>query len=229
MPPISKTEFRRLIGRPALEIGPFDCPFLEGDSVEYCDILDQAALRVRAVEHGRDPNGCPYIHHVGNLADIKRSFGSVFSCHAIEHQPDLIAHLNDVSRLLDKGGAYFLVIPDKRYCFDHFLAETTMVDIQAGVSRSRPTEKAVRDGNLQAAHNRAILHWLGIHGQPTPDYDRLDRESQAFERGEYVDVHQWMFTPSSFKTLMEDLGIFNVTVYDTAFASQEFMAVLRKH
>lgn len=229
LPPLSREAFYRLIGRPALEIGPFDCPALTGDGIEYCDILDQKALRARAVEHGRNPDGCPYIHHVGSLTDITRRFRAIFSSHSIEHQPDLIAHLEEIDRLLEPGGAYFVIIPDKRYCFDHFLQTTTLSEVQSGVGRLRPTEKAVRDHSLQTGHNRAILHWLGIHGQPTPDHNRFDRESKAFARGEYVDVHQWMFTPASFKKLMEEIGLFKATVYDTAFGSLEFMAVLHRN
>lgn len=228
LPPVSRAAFSRLVERPALEIGPFDCPVLTGDHVEYCDILDQDGLRARAVEHGRNPDGCPYIHHVGSLSGIDRRFRAVFSSHAIEHQPDLIAHLEEVDRLLEPGGAYFLIIPDKRYCFDHFLPATTLSEVRAAIGRSRPTKKAVREHSLRTGHNRAILHWLGVHGKPTPDHDRFTREMKAFESGEYVDVHQWMFTPASFEQLMDGLGLFEATVYDTAFGSLEFMAVLRR-
>ena len=227
LPPISRDAFRSLIEGEALELGPFDCPFITGPQVHYYDILDQDELRVRAVEHSRNPDGCPIIHYTGDLGAIDRTFEAVFSSHVIEHAPDLIRHLKDVARLLADGGAYYLLVPDKRYCFDHFLPSTIVDQIRDAQGRERPTIESVVNHLTRRTHNRAMLHWLGFHGKPVEEPDAPEELNRA-EQGEYLDVHQWAFTPSSFRELMEELGIFrDVTVYDTAFGDLEFMAILR--
>ena len=224
--PLSRSRLRTLIPLPALEVGPFDAPFLQGPSVKYFDILDQQQLRERAVRERRNPDGCPFIHFTGRLADIPQRFQAVFSAHTVEHTPDLIGHLRDVANLLRPGGSYFLIVPDKRYCFDHFLPESTLAQVLVGQGRLRPTLDAVRDHLTCSAHNIAPLHWLGIHGKPGP-IERAERELAEAERGQYVDVHQWLFTPASFLSIVSKLGIFKrVEVHDTAFGELEFVAIL---
>src|SRR4249919_1725326 len=112
------------LDKPVLEIGPFDRPWLSGSNVRYFDVLPQEQLRTRAAtEFGRIPKNCPHIHYVsptGDLSIVDAEFGAVFSSHCIEHQPDVIRHLREVERLLRPGGLYYLIVPDKRFCFDHF-------------------------------------------------------------------------------------------------------------
>ena len=227
LPPISRDAFRSLIQGEALELGPFDCPFISGPHVSYYDILDQDQLRVRAVEHSRNPDGCPVIHYTGDLGAIDRTFDAVFSSHVIEHAPDLIGHLKDVAALLADGGAYYLLIPDKRFCFDHFLPPTPADKVYTAQGRDRPSIESVANHLTRRTHNRAMLHWLGFHGRPSEEPGAFEEMERA-RRGEYIDVHQWAFTPSSFGGLMENLGIFkDVTIYDTAFGDLEFMAILK--
>lgn len=225
LPPVSREQFRRMIPAPALEIGPFDEPFLP--NAEYFDILDQEGLKKRAVVEGRNPEGCPFIHHTGSLQAIKTRFKSVFSSHTIEHVPDLIAHLQEVSALLESGGAYYLIIPDKRYCFDHYLPESSFADVLAGRGRSKPTDQAIRDHRVNVTHNVSPLHWVGFHGRKIDDRAAAHRDVAAWEAGEYIDVHQWQFTPRTFRGIMGQLpNIEGVAVFDTAFGSMEFMAIL---
>ena len=61
-----------------------------------------------------------------------------------------------------------------------------------------------------------------------------DSECEKAERGEYVDVHAWMFTPRSFLDLMKRLADEGLTplaaelVTTTQFGRQEFFAKLTK-
>jgi SAM-dependent methyltransferase len=65
-----------------------------------------------------------YQHDQADLASIplKNHFQLIMSSHALEHQPDLVRHLQKVSRLLRKGGYYLAFVPNKRFCFDHYKA-----------------------------------------------------------------------------------------------------------
>ena len=101
-----------------LEIGPFCNPAVKGENVRYFDVLAQRDLISRAKQIGLPCDECPHINYVSPLADLSivyEKFDFVVACHSLEHQPDLIRHLTDVERILNARGAYFIVVPDKRY------------------------------------------------------------------------------------------------------------------
>ena len=83
--------------------------------------MDIKELKLRAKRHKHhigDITKIDYVSSDGNLNIIKDKFDYVLSSHCVEHQPDLILHFKNVEKLLKKQGYYFLIIPDKRYCFD---------------------------------------------------------------------------------------------------------------
>ncbi|WP_419825243.1 hypothetical protein [Sphingomonas sp.] len=227
-------------GRPALEIGPFCNPLLTGEQVHYSDVLDADGLRARAAEIGIGPARCPErIHHVGGLGDVAERFDAVLSSHAIEHQPDLVRHLEDVAALLDPGGRYFLIVPDRRYCLDHYLPDSSLADILAAYQEERtrhPAASVVEHAAL-TTHNDCVRHWRGDHGaiDPAEQARRAGRALHEYRsaEGRYVDVHSWQFTPASFATLIAALGEAGLCafeaerVYDTPRDRNEFCAVLR--
>lgn len=243
---INRYDFIRTVpDRQVLEIGPFGRPALAGGGVQYFDVLDADALRARAADpsHHMDAAQVPaLIHHVsptGDLGVIGRTFDAVFSSHVVEHQPDLVAHLRSVSALLEDGGSYYLIVPDKRYCFDHFLPVSTMGNVlEAHAERRRVhTRQSVLDHWTGKAHNNPLQHWLGRHGSVRVGSEELslaEAEARRADEGVYIDVHAWMFTPDGFRRIMLDLaergmiGLKPVLVTDTGFGDIEFFAVLQK-
>lgn len=227
-------------GRSVLEIGPFCQPLLRGANIAYLDVLDAAQLRARAIEIGVDPAGCPaHIDYVGGLEQVRRRFDAVVSSHAIEHQPDLIHHLQQIERILQPDGLFCLIVPDKRYCFDHYIAESTIADVIEAhrEQRRRHGLASVIEHVALTTHNDSHRHWAGDHG-PAFQADRVARVEKAiadhdFNPGRYIDVHAWYFTPDSFRTTIETLsglgliGLELAGVYDTARGRNEFCAVLR--
>ena len=230
------------VDKPVLEIGPFDRPWLSGPEVRYFDVLSQEGLKARAAtEPRRRPSRCPFIHYVsptGDLSIVDAQFSAVFSSHCIEHQPDLIRHLREVGRLLLPGGHYYLIVPDKRFCFDHFIPETQIEDITAAKGRTHHTERKIEEHALALTHNNNVLHWLGIHGRASPDDPTARARHEDFMKrsrsGEYVDVHAWQFTPGQFRDRMQklfgdgEIPLEPERVHNTGFAKIEFMAVLTK-
>jgi SAM-dependent methyltransferase len=230
----------------ALEIGPFGNPQLAGAHVRYADILSTEELRLRALDHGVDPSKCPPIHYV--LADtplerITDRFRSVFSCHCIEHQPDLIGHLQAVANLLKDGNNYYVIVPDKRYCFDHYQPESTIAEVLAAYEerRQRHTLRAWLAACTLVTHNDSSRHWKGEHGSRAMDQagsaavrSALDEFRAASARGAYLDCHAWQFTPASFRDIIQlirKLGLSSfeaVTVCETLRSRNEFCAILRK-
>lgn len=229
--------------RPMLEIGPLDRPMVTGDGVAYFDIHDAQALTEKARRAGRDgtPPQIDFVSPNGDLSIVDRTFRAVCSAHCLEHQPNLIGHLNAVARILDDGGYYFLALPDKRYCFDHFRPASTVADaLDAHLQRRTVHSVAtiVASAGL-STHNQVRRHWDGDHEDPGYRDRRAKRVRGALKKlraakGGYIDAHAWCFTPQSFRDLVDLLyaagqsGLEPVRVYDTPRPRVEFMAILQK-
>jgi SAM-dependent methyltransferase len=228
-----------------LEIGPFDQPIMRGKHVKYFDIMGQEALIDRARECGRNQDGCPPIDYVSDRGDLSvitdEKFEFVLSSHCIEHQPDLIRHLNQVFEVLRPGGKYFLIVPDKRFIFDYYLPLTRVSEVLAAHMEAREVHTAISviAHYAETTHNSPMRHWLGLHRPPRPAPAYLDRLREALKiattgQDNYIDVHTWFFTPTNFHTTVQTLsrgGFIGFTVervYGTPFGSNEFFAVLKR-
>jgi len=224
-----------------LEIGPFDCPFLKGERVRYFDLMDRNGLASRAAQLGRrgEPPEIDYVSPSGDLKIVGDSlFDVVFSAHVVEHQPDLIHHFNEVARILRHGGIYVAIIPDKRYCFDHYIRESTIADVlDAHAMRARAHRlKSVIEHRALTCHNDSSRHWAGDHGAQRVCVDSARGAIREYEaaQGGYVDVHAWQFQPVQFRELTEQLVQLGVSslrpirVYGTVRNQLEFIAVLQR-
>ena len=224
-----------------LEIGPFFNPVCVGENVAYFDIIDQEALRARATEIGYKEaiNRIPYIDYVSPIGDlniIHKKFDAVISCHAIEHQLDLIAHLQSVSKMLTDGGLYYMIIPDKRYCFDHYMAESTIAEVLSNYYDKKQTHslKSVIEHRALTTHNSAMMHWNNSHGNPENVENRIQNAIKEYEHaeGKHIDVHAWYFTPYSISKIISMLNKMNYIdlavnkIIPTTYGNLEFYVVL---
>lgn len=197
-----------------LEIGVFDSPsveFLRDETrtIHYADWLDKESLRSRAaLIAGRHPDNVPDIHYLlsQGYSQITERYDAVVSHHCIEHQPNLIQHLTDVHSILNPGGWYLFSVPDKRRCFDHFIPESTIVDVLEAfyIQRAKPALKSVIEHRCFTRH---------VYSATTDPYISssaelrtcLDNALQEYTSRDYVDVHCWQFTPYGFKRLYGQL------------------------
>jgi len=223
-----------------LEIGPFAQPCCHGRNVKYFDVQDKAGLVERAKKHKElKPKKIPEIDFVspdGDLSIVDAKFDIVFSSHCIEHQPDLIRHLKQVENILADHGRYFVIVPDKRYCFDHYLPESTIAEVlQAHVEqRTRHTLANVIAHYALTTHNEPARHWRSDNGEPPTDVERIRNAIDIYEKanGSYIDVHALFFTPQSFKNIIALLNKLGHTklkparVYNTPVEWNEFCAIL---
>ena len=224
----------------ALEIGPFNNPCVQGPNVRYFDTLSTDGLRRRATEIGIDQTRIPEIHYVdpnGDLSIVKEQFDYCVSSHAIEHQPDLVRHLVAVSNLLAPGGRYMLAVPDRRYTFDHFIKDSNIAEVVEAHQQRRTvhTLQSVIEHRALTTHNDPALHWQGEHGTSEIDPSRVLSAVEEFEKTEgYLDVHAWLFTPKSFRLVIDalsSLGLIAMTIeriFPTLRGSNEFYSVLRQ-
>jgi SAM-dependent methyltransferase len=237
--------------RSLLEIGPFCTPAFRAPAhqVAYLDAFTTDELREQARGMAwADPARVPEIDFVWKGEKyrelIGREFDVVFSSHNVEHQPCLVTHLAEVASVLRPDGRFLLAIPDKRYCFDHFLPESTITDVlDAFLSERRDhAAKNVVQGRLMHTHNEARRHWQGDHGDDPRARAADDGLAASVRqviaeyrsRTGYLDAHAWQFTPASLRHLARVLaraGLVNLTVervYETLNGSNEFYAVLAR-
>lgn len=230
-------------GGEVLEIGPLNRPLINGEFMRYFDILSTSELRSRAASEGLDSNSVPEIHYWhpnGSLVEVPDRFRNIVSSHCLEHQPDLIRHLNEVSNLLiDSQSRYWVIIPDKRYCFDALIPESSVVEIVSASLEMRlaPTLLKVIEHRALTTHNDSIRHWSGDHGENIVDLkQKWERAINEFEsaQGNYIDVHCWQFTPESFVSTIQSLRALHLIefeleeIFSTPSNSLEFCAVLKK-
>jgi hypothetical protein len=242
---VSRQDFIALITKHMriLEIGPFNDPLASGPNVDFADYLDQEALIARAKEIGRDYTRTPSIKYVlsdSGLEKIKEDYDAVVSSHCIEHQPDIVLHIAQVQRLIEaRNGRYFLFIPDKRYSFDRYLAESTIAEvIDAHEDRKKiHSLKSVIEHRALTTHNDPKKHWLenDIRTRHHIDFGKVKTAVAEWRasKGQYIDVHAWYFTPESFKemvSLLNNLDYINLRVerlYPTRSGSLEFWTILK--
>lgn len=226
-----------------LEIGPLNRPLIEGQFMRYFDLLPAIDLRSKARAEGLDPNGVPEIHFFhpnGDLSVINQKFHDVVSAHCVEHQPDLIKHLNQVEILLEnEQSRYWVIIPDKRYCFDALLPVSSLSEIvQASVEKHvKPSIWKVIEHRAMTTHNNSIEHWRGNSGAHGDDLKERWKAAEVefnLAKGKYIDVHCWQFTPNSFASIVSNLynlGMISFQVehiFETPTNDLEFCVVLRK-
>lgn len=225
-----------------LEISPFTSPLVLGATT--CDVYSTEQLRRRAPELDLNPEDVVEVDFVlsldSGLRSIPRKFANVISSHSVEHIPDLIEHFDEVASLLDEGGRYFVLLPDYRFCFDHFIPPSGLADILAAhlERRKKHSTTSFLEQRLLTTHNDSARHWTGDFGNFSFELDTRVQgvidEWNALS-GEYIDLHAWQFDPQTFEELVPIcLAAFNIplkveAVYHTRLNSNEFWAVLRKN
>jgi hypothetical protein len=245
-------EFRPFIKRAiskqdrALEIGPSLNPVLpkaEGYDVAVLDHVDQAGLIAKYAVYGLDTSVIEPVDFVwrgGSLAEAVQhaQYDAIVAAHVIEHAPDFIRFLTDCSQSLTRAGALYLLVPDKRYCFDFFQPLTDVAKV-LGDHRAQRTRHSFESFYRAGAHvnNPHTIAWdqRGIgdprfpHGDPKAIRDFAGRSSASEQ---YEDMHENYFTPMSFMMLIDELRYLGeidlaVTLLSRARGC-EFLAVLRK-
>jgi SAM-dependent methyltransferase len=228
-----------------LEIGPGKAPKLEGSNVYYFDVKSRSDLQKRYgqdSESGRIPEEIHFVNRCGDLGIINMKFDVVFSSHMIEHSLDLIGHLNQVKSILNPGGYYFLVAPNKNYTFDYFKPDSVAEDAIAHhiVSQGSPklSTRSLLLEQCRRTHNDATRHWLGDHGKRELNVQSITWVKENINRINEDHIarsgyHSWVFSDITFMELIRDLNLLNqtsldlVACYNTIYGSCSFNAILK--
>jgi len=242
---------------PMLEIGPLIDPFLTKDryNVYYSDVNskneiyevyktdknlgseDEIYNKIMPIDFVIRET---YLKAVGDMR-----FSVVFSSHVIEHVPDVIGHLLELSDILVDGGHVVMMIPDKRYCFDHFRDVTPFRDIyDAFINKDiRSTARLVFDHVFWSNPcNTPGMYW----NNEIPYTTIIDDSSEKYEfalriYNDFISSgviipgwHIWSFTDKSFLELLRDCARAKLLPYALAGFSPtpvgefEFSIILEK-
>jgi SAM-dependent methyltransferase len=215
-----------------LEIGPFDNPSLEslrhyGLQIDYADQFSREEMVERArLYPERNPEAIPFIRYVlanGGYEQIAERYDVVVSHHCVEHQPDLIAHLQSVARLLMPGGLYLFTVPDQRRCFDRYLPPTTLIDVVTAhlERRTRPSLQALVEHKCFTVRDwREAPHPLDTLSSAMRS--PLEAALEEYEAHPYVDVHCWKFTNERWRRLLRQLVVLGYLPEETRQRTYNF-------
>ena len=248
---IDKRTFCNLIDPKAsiLEIGPYASPTFRRPfyNVSYADILTPDEIRAECGAHGYNKDLAP--DHIDIMIDLNADptigtdlrFDAIFSSHTIEHQPDLIRHLNETANLTaSQDSRYYLAIPDKHYCFDHFQFESTIAEVIGAhmEKRRRLLPSTLLQNELFVGHNFSGSHWNGDHGENPYPLVTAEKILKHMERAklletQYIDSHAWKFYPANFIMIISLLYETKLqpwrveAIYPTLQGANEFYAILK--
>lgn len=212
-----------------LEIGPGDVPFYPKNVYPNVKLLDYYS-REEMIHHFRedykrdnvDAANFPEIDFVDKASDLAKAVGDerfdvVFSAHCIEHQPCLLKHLKQVEAILqDEHSAVVFFIPCRTATFDFLRDCSTTADVLQAyhLPPGRQLPRNVFDFYANAIKlnpNRKITA-----NDPLEFSHSLQEAYQKFlcslqEQPEYMDIHNWVFTPESASLLFLELYMLGLT------------------
>lgn len=235
-----------------LEIGPLCWPLIQRDEakdIKYVDHVDTQTLKkIYKKDKGVDLNAIVDVDYPLNNRSLKQTVGKskfdyIIASHVIEHVPDVVSWLKDLSSVLKDGGILALAIPDKRYTFDidrepsstgsilgQYIEKSSHPSSQDLLDyllsfRENIDAKEVWDGDLYL--NSRSPHRHSLH-------DALAIADKTYKSKAYYDSHISVFTPTSFFNVISDLielDLFSYKVrnfYDTEYGAYEFIVVFEK-
>jgi SAM-dependent methyltransferase len=229
-----------------LEVGPGCYPLVAGNpafNARALDHADQAGMIAKYSAQGENVSGIPFIDYVWDGRSYKelvgdQKFDYIIASHVLEHIPDTIGFINDCSSILAEGGVLSLALPDRRFTFDYYRPRASIGKIiDAHLARkSRPSPGDMAE---QVAYMAAVdgnLSWSSGHceGFPTMLHGPISilHEYNKVVKGEFIDQHVWVFTPSSFRWVMGDLyDLGFIDLRESAFFEtelHEFIIQLRR-
>lgn len=235
------------VGEPILEIGPLDKPFIRKDKydVYYADVRDTGEI----VEFFRGDSNVDEAKIVPIDYVIRSSyrkavgdqkFAAVFHSHVIEHVPNIIGFLRELSEILEDGGKLVMAIPDKRGTFDRFRDVTPFRDAYDVYHGGSPARLAFdHQLNALSTHYRPVSNFLGdvTFRSDASDDNRYARAEKLYNDPDFINVaspHYWVFTGESFLTFLRDGIRCNLLPYRLEYHKErwllahEFLVVLSK-
>ncbi|GGF42621.1 hypothetical protein GCM10011519_15620 [Marmoricola endophyticus] len=203
-----------------LEIGPAHngtLPRRDGFDTRNVDYLDRAGLVAKYAEFAQyDPDDIEEVDYVleagAALAErIPERFDLVLASHVLEHTTSLVDFLNECSALLEPTGHVALVVPDHRFCFDRF-RERSAISRVIDAHLQPPsvhTPGTLAEFTLNAVAHGDARSWAAGHRGRYRFLNDAPAAVSTMEKAkgpDYIDVHNWIFSPNHLRLLLHDLA-----------------------
>ncbi len=154
----------------------------------------------------------------------REAYDFVFSSHAIEHVTDFLGYLKSCELLLKPGGIVAMAVPDKRFTFDALRPVTTTGQVLEAAARghSRHSAAALYDYIAHLSCLSEMDTWASYsRGNVALRHDAASAKA-LFDDGSrpdapYHDIHEWVFTPSSFRLILHDLEQLNLVEFRESY------------
>ncbi|WP_426442893.1 methyltransferase domain-containing protein [Bradyrhizobium genosp. P] len=206
------------------EIGPLNQPLLskEDADVLYVDHLDTAGLceKYSFLNDIKEVDRPMVDNNIEKTLRGDAPLDYVVASQVMEHVPNPIRWMNEIAAVLRTNGLLSISLPDRRNTFDLYREDSRASDLVAAyiADLTVPDARAVYDHHSQAA--AVHFEWARpetsktpqqvIDGQGSVSAEILASDpislAQAAHGGNYLDVHCWVFTSSSFLMAMAEVA-----------------------
>jgi predicted SAM-dependent methyltransferase len=203
-----------------IEIGPSHNPIApkkSGYKVHIIDHMNREQLVAKYKDHNVNTKAIEEVDYVwqgesySELTGRTKYYDWIIASHVIEHTPDMIGFLNDCDEILKDDGVISLVVPDKRYCFDHYRPITGISKILDSHYQKSDIHSPgiVAEYFLNVVSNSGALAWdQNADGQYEFVHsiqDAIRGIKSVVDDHSYLDVHAWCFVPHSFRLIIHDI------------------------
>ena len=232
-----------------LEIGPCHsgiAPKRDGFNVDILDHASKEDLLIKYKNSSVNLQNIENVDYIWNGQPLSELIGTlgkydyIIASHVIEHITDPISFFIECEKLLKPDGILSLIVPDKRYHFDYFRWPSSTGDVlDAYINKKiRHSPGTVFDFCANSVRMGENTAWSKGDSYENVSFINNVELAHKFliraqESDEYLDVHSWRFTPSSFKLILHDLNklgiikLSEICSFDTAGC--EFHITLGKH
>jgi SAM-dependent methyltransferase len=229
-------------GYRSLSLDVFDADTLKANARREVLISDK---EIENIEHVDLVGSASNIAELLAPRELLGAIDYVVSSHNFEHLPDPVKFIKGCETALKPGGVVSMAIPDRRASFDYFRPLSTTGDFLAAHfdGRTRPSMHTWFMQN--SLHCRLFDGDAAKLGYSLADDPKKIRPLETLEDayrawvvrneqddGAYLDVHCWIFTPSSFRLILNDLrwlGVINMEIDSVTGPNEnEFYARLVK-
>jgi SAM-dependent methyltransferase len=231
-----------------LEVGPLTRPTVtpELGTIFYADHASTEDLRAK---YRPDPHVdiellTPVDFVLGAVtlpvaAAAEAPFDYVIASHVIEHVPDVVGWLGEVTEVLTPGGRLSLCVPDRRFSFDVRRRPSEVAEaVEAHLLQlRRPAVRATFDHFYRHVEVDAVALWrteVSYADRPLDVRVAFEESTRSAETEEYVDTHCWVCSDREFLELYRELagmGLVDLAVVSatpTAVDDHEFFVTLEK-
>lgn len=219
----------------------------EGYNISFVDHASKAELVAKYKALGVDTSRIQPVDFIWKGEPLSEIVGKtgvfdyIVASHVIEHIPNIVEFFAECDKLLKIGGRVILAIPDKRRCFDHMRPTSTTGQVVEAHLLKKKTHSiaAIFDSIADYSTCDELPSWFSDrepHQANIKKPNSLEsalHAAQAYGLGDkYYDAHGWVFTPTSFEDIFENLcrlDLIKLAVEQIHEGdAHEFYAILKK-